>query len=697
MISVIILTYNRINQLLRCLDSLYEQNYSDLEIIIVDNGSTDNTPTILNSKNYPNLRLINNKDRTNFAHSRNLGFQFSKGDKIAFIDDDCVAEKNWLKIIDSDLNKYDAVGGLVVPFTNLKYPKWWHDEMGWMIGISNPGHSDERAGIVCYPQTANLAIRREVLEKEKFQDIKGDFKDGNFVYVSGREDAELWRRLRINGYNTFFDKNLLVYHDIPQDRLNWSYVKKRAFTDGATFFNRERKNEYIWTAMYDIFCFPERVLKTIIDYEENKNSNIPYKYLWTIRQLGFLKSYADYHGKLKTYSFFILNFFRFYFGKIKGIVKQILRKIIKYFYYIYIYKKKNNFQSKITNKTGFKNILIFACGFLGDMVVLIPSLCLLRKSFPESNIVLVCFENGSILLQNENIVNKIFTIKINLDKNYKQTMDLYLKEINQVEYDVCLIYYIHNIPSIIPFKTKSYYLIGHDKDLGFKRQIWYDFIHEKVKKDANINEIENNLNIIQKLGISGKAGKYSLHFTNDEIDKNKIFLDKHDLIDNNIIAIHIGTQGEHKRWNPEKWIDLINIISKINNYKFLFIGSKEERKNADEIIKQINADNCNICGETNPRELCLLLKYCNLLITTDSGPKHIAFLADIPTITLYITDTKRWKAYWDEEKHRIVEIKIFNLTFEEKLGLPPNHFINWITPDMVISEYKFLLEHNYIK
>jgi ADP-heptose:LPS heptosyltransferase len=188
-----------------------------------------------------------------------------------------------------------------------------------------------------------------------------------------------------------------------------------------------------------------------------------------------------------------------------------------------------------------------------------------------------------------------------------------------------------------------------------------------------------------------------LHFTDNEALKIEQFLSQYNLENKNIIAIHTGGIGGHKKWGIEKWIELLKNLSELGDYHFIFVSGLDEKENADRIIKELNSNATNLCGKTDPRELCLLLKKCNLLISTDSGPKHIAFLADIPTITIYAAVSERWGAYWDKDKHRIVEIKNIDLTYEESLGLPSNHIINLISPKMVLEEFYYLRNNKYIK
>ena len=102
LISIVICTHNRAASLKKyILRSLLELNYSHYEIIFVDDASTDKTQAILREfkDKTQNVKIIKNKRMKGLCHVRNLGIKYSKGNIIAFTDDDCVLDTNWLKEI----------------------------------------------------------------------------------------------------------------------------------------------------------------------------------------------------------------------------------------------------------------------------------------------------------------------------------------------------------------------------------------------------------------------------------------------------------------------------------------------------------------------------------------------------------------------------------------------------------------------
>ncbi|MBT4396918.1 glycosyltransferase family 2 protein [archaeon] len=94
MISVIIPIYNSSKTLERCLKSIFNSNFKDFEVIIVDDQSKDNSVEI--AKKF-NVTVIRNETNSGPAITRNNGAKIAKGDILAFVDSDCVVPEEWLK------------------------------------------------------------------------------------------------------------------------------------------------------------------------------------------------------------------------------------------------------------------------------------------------------------------------------------------------------------------------------------------------------------------------------------------------------------------------------------------------------------------------------------------------------------------------------------------------------------------------
>ena len=120
-VSVVICTRNRRKALERCVDSIVNQSCQPQEIIIVDDASGKKTKEVIN-KTVNNCeiptKLIVNEKRMGPPASRNRGIKAAKCDIVAFLDDDCSADKNWLEEL-SKYYKYESIVGVGGPVIEL--------------------------------------------------------------------------------------------------------------------------------------------------------------------------------------------------------------------------------------------------------------------------------------------------------------------------------------------------------------------------------------------------------------------------------------------------------------------------------------------------------------------------------------------------------------------------------------------------
>jgi len=127
-ISVIIVTLNRAESLKDTLTSLVKQSRQPDEVIVVDNGSRDNTREVtLSFSERLNIRYIYEGQR-GIPYARNAGIRNATKDVIAFIDDDCVADKNWLKYLEIPFIKDPYIGVVGGEVSHLKAGRGIVDE-----------------------------------------------------------------------------------------------------------------------------------------------------------------------------------------------------------------------------------------------------------------------------------------------------------------------------------------------------------------------------------------------------------------------------------------------------------------------------------------------------------------------------------------------------------------------------------------
>lgn len=242
-ISVIIPTRNRSLLLQKTLESLTMQTFSmeKFEVIVIDNGSIDDTKAIVESFDGQLKLQYHYDDRPGLHVGRHDGMKLSQSNLLAFADDDIEAFPTWLEGIYESFQDSNTVlvGGKNLPKYESQPPFWilekWyqlHDHGHCVPELSILDFGDEIKDIPAnYVFGCNFAIRKGIL-----QDAGGFHPDGMpFEMIQYRGDGETYVSQYISNHNlkTIYNPKASIFHFVPNSRLTLDYFKKRAFCQGV--------------------------------------------------------------------------------------------------------------------------------------------------------------------------------------------------------------------------------------------------------------------------------------------------------------------------------------------------------------------------------------------------------------------------------------------------------------------------------
>lgn len=198
LVSVVVASYNGGRTLRACLDSLGRLRYPAYEVILVDDGSTDDTPAI--AAQYPQVRRLRHERNRGLSASRNTGIAAARGEIVAFTDDDCRVDEDWLHHLVAELTESDFVG---VGGHNLAPADDSAVAAAVLVSPGGPAHvllTDREAE---HLPGCNLAFWKwALLEVECFDP----------VFHRAGDDVDLCWRLQQQGYRLGFSAAGFVWH-----------------------------------------------------------------------------------------------------------------------------------------------------------------------------------------------------------------------------------------------------------------------------------------------------------------------------------------------------------------------------------------------------------------------------------------------------------------------------------------------------
>ena len=211
-VSVIVVNLNRRDLLISCLESLFRQTFSNFEVIVVDNGSVDDSMVVLRGLTEPRIRIVSLPVNKGFAGGCNAGIAVAQGRYIATLNNDAVADPRWLEELVGGIETHPLVGMCASKI--LFYgDRTRIDKVGHLIypdGLNHgraSGERDEgqfeRREEALFPDAAAALYRRGML------DVIGLFDEHFFAYG---DDADLGLRGRLAGWTCLYIPTAVVYH-----------------------------------------------------------------------------------------------------------------------------------------------------------------------------------------------------------------------------------------------------------------------------------------------------------------------------------------------------------------------------------------------------------------------------------------------------------------------------------------------------
>ncbi|MFA6328071.1 MAG: glycosyltransferase family 2 protein [Candidatus Micrarchaeia archaeon] len=215
-VSIIIVNWNGLPYLPECLSSVFSDKKIAFEVILVDNASTDGSVEWV-EMNYPQVRVMKNKENTGFAAANNIGAKNANGGYLCFLNYDTVVEKEWLSALVETIENEKQAGAVTAKLLLHQKPRTINTIGGFfsVFGIAGSFGDGEDAGkyaerrTVFSPSGAAFLIRKELFDK------LGGFDQKFFMY---QEDVDLGWGVWNSGYDVVFQPKSVVYHKYENKR-----------------------------------------------------------------------------------------------------------------------------------------------------------------------------------------------------------------------------------------------------------------------------------------------------------------------------------------------------------------------------------------------------------------------------------------------------------------------------------------------
>jgi len=288
------------------------------------------------------------------------------------------------------------------------------------------------------------------------------------------------------------------------------------------------------------------------------------------------------------------------------------------------------------------NILIVKLSAIGDVVQVLPFLEVLKKGFPEARIDWLAEEAAYQVIEGHPAINRIILSRRKswqkkLTEKAKPLSVLgaiygFLKELRLCDYDLVV-----DLQGLL----KSGILVGLSKGkrkIGMRgsREGARLFLNERpIPVNYGQHAIDRYLKVAEYLGCDPAGWRGHIPFF--ESDRRAIdqILDRDGIEKTPFVAINPIAKWPTKLWDSERFAILAERIRDELACEIVFTGSSIDRPVLTRIARMMGSAPLNLAGRTNLKELAYLYTRCRLLVTTDTGPMHMAAAMGCPVVALF--------------------------------------------------------------
>jgi len=284
----------------------------------------------------------------------------------------------------------------------------------------------------------------------------------------------------------------------------------------------------------------------------------------------------------------------------------------------------------------WENALVLQTSFLGDTVLTLPLICEIRRRFPVKKLSVVCLPLSGELLQDHPAVDQIIIDdKRSLNRGWRG-MRRMAARLKSEEFTVAL------TPHKSLRSALMLSLARIPQRVGFRESRGWFLFHGRADRDPARHDVERNLSVLQVFGLPPEQCERALDLPVSAAiqDAVKQKLRSFGVNDSDpIVGVSAGSVWPTKRWSSAGFARLVRMLRQQHGCQVLLFGGADDARVVEAVERQSGGAAVNLVRRIGLRELAAAIDCCDVFVTNDSGPMHVAVARRIPTVALFCATT----------------------------------------------------------
>lgn len=292
-----------------------------------------------------------------------------------------------------------------------------------------------------------------------------------------------------------------------------------------------------------------------------------------------------------------------------------------------------------------KRILVLRMDLIGDLVLSLPVVRLLKRTYPDAEIDLLAIPSSSKVVMSDPDLAEVIAYDPNI---WRRPKALFKRQNWREVWALrgCLHAHQYDLAVSVfgPWAATLAVLSGAHRRVGFGQESYPGFMTDSVpgahwQSGDHLHEVDYCLKLSQAAGATiTPVDRIPQLYVDSQACKEigELLLQEDIQLDRPIIACHVSSNnGQSKRWPIPYWVKLINCLISDKNMTVILTGATNDLPLIETILSRTHEKPVNMAGKTSLTQLAALLQRADLLITGDSGPMHIAAAVGTPLIAIH--------------------------------------------------------------
>ena len=350
-------------------------------------------------------------------------------------------------------------------------------------------------------------------------------------------------------------------------------------------------------------------------------------------------------------------------------------------------------------------ILLVKLSAIGDVVHTLPALNALRRHLPTAHITWLVEEAAAELVIGHPALDDVLVsrrktwlkgLKANQRRQHLNEMTEFIGRLRRRRYDFVLDFQASLKGAVLIALTRARRKIGFGPGLEHQ-ELSYLVLNERVPAvSMEIHALDRTLLMLQAMGITTKQVEYKLPITvfhHRNVERLQSELGRSAELP--LVAINPMAQWESKLWTVEGFARVADHLQSKRGLSVVFTGGPGDKNYIEDIRARMNTQAANLAGKTDLLTLAALLKRARLVITTDTGPMHIAAAVGTPIVALF-GPTAPWRTGPYGQGHRVIQDERHCQPCFKRRCLFPESCMLSITPEKVIGAVEDMISNLHI-